>query len=640
MENNNNIFGTIRQEINDFVYNYIEVVPGYEFNQYETIKQIHLYTNNRFVDNAPYQGRNKIFFNAVNYRRDTVAKMLNIDTKDVRLWPMNPKNEMSTFLMEKELKLWMKKNKIGILFNDLAEEAPTFGTAVMRKTKKGAELVDLRRLFLDPTVDNIEKSRFVTTKYYLTINDLREKIKDGWDADEVEKIIARKERQLTDAPPSYDQALGQVTNQIRSSPYIEVYERFGEVPEYVLTDKQPTLKNSELVRALFIVAEPFYTTASTGANGTQFTTDNGAVLFKSKWLKAWPFKDYHFTKTKGRWLGVGVIEALFPVQERINELANQKRISMEISTIHLFQTQSNTFVKNLLSDVQNADILTVDQKIEPIVNEERNLPAFSSETAQYDALADRMSFTFDAARGEGNTASTTATNSLLQSASLSSYFKFKRENLGLFLQEFFNDFVLPQLRKDLKDPHILRFFGSAEELIKVDEQYVKVLVRDWAMKNVLDGKPVPTFDELQMHTEKLMLDMKKKGYNRFIDVVDNLYGDLEVEFDIVVVPEQEDISAIAQNTFQILTVVAQNPQVMENPVLKALLFKYAQRLGISMTELNLADTQRQEMIQAGGGIPAANGGAGGQNVQLPGQIPTAAQAMGGSRVANVIASGV
>jgi len=43
-----NIFKTIREERADFLNNQIEVVPGYTFNQYDTIKKIHLYFNSQF----------------------------------------------------------------------------------------------------------------------------------------------------------------------------------------------------------------------------------------------------------------------------------------------------------------------------------------------------------------------------------------------------------------------------------------------------------------------------------------------------------------------------------------------------------------------------------------------------------------
>ena len=40
--------------------------------------------------------------------------MLDVDTKDIRLWASNPKSYFSTYLLEKELKNYLKTNKITI----------------------------------------------------------------------------------------------------------------------------------------------------------------------------------------------------------------------------------------------------------------------------------------------------------------------------------------------------------------------------------------------------------------------------------------------------------------------------------------------------------------------------------------------
>ncbi len=580
-----NIFSTIRSEIDDFMYNSIEVVPGYLFNQYDTIKRAHLYVNSRFLDSANYQNKEKIFYNIVKYRRDIAAKFLNIDTKDIRLWEMNPKSKWSTFLLEKELKLWMKKNKIGKLLNDMAVEAPTFGTVVLRKTKNGAKIEDLRRLFLDPTVETIQKSRFITVKHYLTASQLREKVKDGWNEDVIERIISQKDNmnRKSNAPMSYEK--NGMTNVIRSSPYFEIYERFGEVPEHYFGGT--SMKNT---RAIFICYGPYDIYKDESGN---YKGENGSVLFKSKWTKPWPFKDYHYSKTMGRWLGIGVVEDLFEAQERRNELANQKRISMEISSIHLFQTTGKNVVNNILSDLKSGDLIEAgaDGEITPIVNEERNLAAFGSEEEQYDLLADRLSFATGQAGGEPLPTSTPATNAVIQQNNTTSLFGFKRENFALFLQEYFNDFVLPNVFRDLSDDHILRFTGSPEDIQKLDQGYIDVLTRDFIIKTTLENGRVPAIEEIESIKQSYALILKKEGGTRFVNVKEGFYDDIEFEFDIMIGAEQENVATMASNLFQVLTAVAQNPGILENPVTKALIFEYAQKIGINPLKLEVADAQ-------------------------------------------------
>ena len=615
----NNVFGTIRGEIDDFINNSIEVVPGYLFNQYDTIRRCHLYLNSRFLNSSCYQNKEKIFYNIVKYRRDIAAKFLNIDTKDIRLWELNPESKWSTFLFEKELKLWMKKNKMGKLLNDMAVESPSFGSVVIRKTKNSATMVDLRRLFLDPTVETIQKSRFITIKHYFTATELREKIKDGWDEKTVEYMIEERENanNKSNAPKSYEK--NSMDNIIRSSPYFEIYERFGEVHESHLGGR-----GNKMVRSLFIVYNPFDIMMDEQGN---YKGENGSVLFKSKWNKPYPFKDYHYTKTMGRWLGIGVVEDLFEAQERRNELANQKRISMEISTIHLFQTPGKNLVNNIMSDLVSGDLIQTgpDGEIKPIANEERNLNAFNSEEIQYDMLADKLSFATAQASGEALPASTPATNAVIQQNNTNSLFGFKRENFALFIQEFFVDFVLDNVFKNLTDEHILRYAGTPDEIQKLDQGYIDVLTKEFIINNVLKNGVVPSPEEIQLTVQNYAFVLKKEGGTRFVNVKENFYKDISFEFDIMVGAEQENVAIMANNLFQVLTAVAQNPMILENPITKTLIFEYAQKIGINPMKLELAQNQQaQQVQQAPQGSPQAPQGATqppvGQNATAPARV--------------------
>lgn len=592
-----NIFATVRGEIDDFIYNPIEVVPGYLFNQYDTIRRCHLYSNSRFLNGTTqYQGRDKIFYNIVKYRRDIAAKFLNIDTKDIRLWEMNPRSKWSTFLLEKELKLWLKKNKFGKILNDAAVEACTFGSVVFRKQAKGGvSIVDPRRFFLDPTVESVQKSRFITVKHLLTTTELRDKIKDGWDKDVVESMIAEKNRQsqqISDAGTSYEK--NSMENVIRSTPYYEIYERFGEVPEHFLTGEG---NSNKLIRSLFIIYQPY---SVYNDNAGNYKGENGRVLYSSKWIGEYPFKDYHYSKTKGRWMGIGVIEELFEAQERRNELANQKRISMEISVIHLFQTSGKSIVNNLLSDLQSGDLIQtgMDGQITPIANEERNLAAFASEEQDYDTLADRISFANSQAGGDPLPASTPATNAVISQNNTTSLFGFKRENFALTLQDLFNEFVIPQVLKDLTPEHILRFSGSPEELQQLDQGYVDALSRNFIVNTTLSTGVVPLPEEIELRKQDYMLALKKEGGIRFVNIKENLYGDTEFEFDIMIDGEQENVTTMAQNMFQVLTAIAQNPNILQDPITKALLFEYAQKIGINPIKLEIAEGNQAIAQQA------------------------------------------
>lgn len=580
-----NIYQLIRGDWDNFLNSDIEVVPGYTFNQMDTIKRCHLYYNSKFENASPYAGETKLFFNIVKFRCDVATRMLNIDTKDIRLWEMNSESELKTFLLEKELQLWLKRNNIGILLNNIAEEAPIYGSVVIRKNKKGATLVDLRRLALDPTVETIGKSRFVSVKHYLTESEVREKAKAaGWDVTATDQLLATKG--TLEGKPSYETEAGY--SQRTTQPNYGITEYWGDVPLKFLKNT----KSDELVRGFFIIGNIDAVTRDSAGKLT--SAENGITLFKSKWAKEYPFKDFHYSKTRGRWLGRGVIEDLFEAQERQNEISNQKRVSMKISALHTFQTSGNTGIQNIVQDLQNGDVIqNGGYPINPIANEERNLAAFNTETQEYEKLADRLSFTFDSVRGESMPSSTPATNAMLQTQGATSVFAFKRENLGLTLRSFFNDFVLPQLMDELTPEHVLRFTGSLEDVGKLDRAIADSLTREEVLKRLLDGQAV-TIEEKKAIEDNIKSQLKKRGAKRFIEVANGFYGDADFEFDFMVTNEQEDVAVAAQNLFNIMGALAKNPDILKNPMMKVLFNQYAQKVGVSPARLELAEQEEME----------------------------------------------
>jgi hypothetical protein len=580
---NPNIFSQIRTEKRDFLDNSIVIVPGYSFNQYQTIKRINLYLNSKFEDSTTYLNRDKLFFNVTTPACEVATKMLNVDTKDIRLLPMNPKTSFATYLLEKELKQWLKTSKMANILNQIAEATPKFGSSVLEKVKGGAEMVDLRRLFVDPTVERIKDSRFITTVHYLTPTQLRE---TGWD--NVDVAIERFG--TTYGETAYEDQSGGV-NMLRSTPYIKVYKRYGEVPKWWVDGG----KSEEMVKALFIVAGA--DEQEKNAEG-KVVGEYGVVLFKSRWYKEWPFKDFHYNKIMGRWLGLGIAEALFDTQVRMNEIKNQKRISMEISAQHWFQTKDKQIVRNLLTDKENGDILISPSGIEPIVNEERNLSAFESEEQSYFQQSQRLSFAYDAVSGEASAASTTATAVINAQQQATSTFGFKRENYTNMLRDFFNDLVMPEAIKDLTPEHIMRFTGSSQELTKLDDAAAELYANDEIKKMALSGKMV-TAEMQEAFRQKAKDFYKKLGENRFLKIKEAFYKDAEFDFDFNIGNEQVNPQTIAANTQAMMA--QYNPEAMQDPMFKLLFFKNAESLGISPGEIELAvqesAQQEQKMMQ-------------------------------------------
>lgn len=578
---NDNIFSQIRLEADDFFNGSISV-NGYDFNQYNTIKKCALYNDSKFEDDSLYLGRKKQFFNIVNPPCEVATKMLNVDTKNIKLYPTNPKSYWSTYLLEKELKLWLKTSEFAETLNKLAEELPIYGSVVLEKTKKGAEVVDIRRIILEPSVECIGDSRFITTIHYMTPSELRE---TTWD--NVEEAIDRFGSTRA-AAPYEDNRSG--TNKQTSTPLIKVYKRYGEVPRWWLDGGT----DNEMVKSVFIVcgADDQLTNSEGKAVG-----EAGLIMFKAEWKKDdYPFKDFHYTRVKGRWLGRGIVEMLFSVQARINELKNQKRISMEISSMHLFTTPDKHIVRNILSDLESGDLIISQNGITPIANEERNFAAFDDEENSYLQQADKLTFAYDAVRGQNPAATTPLGTTQLITAQAASTFAFKRENICIAYRDFFNELVMPQLLDDLSKEHIMRFVGSPQELMKLDTMASEIYANDFIKAKVLNGE-FPDQVEVDDAKKNAIKKYRQLGTSRFIKIKDAFYDDAEFEFDYVIDGENYNIEEIAMNLKSVIGDMASNPAILQDPRLKLLYFKFAEKMGINQAELEAADDQAQEMQQ-------------------------------------------
>jgi hypothetical protein len=60
---------------------------------------------------------------------------------------------------------------------------------------------------------------------------------------------------------------------------------------------------------------------------------------------------------------------------------------------------------------------------------------------------------------------------------------------------------------------------------------------------------------------------------------------------------------IANNTWQIVQALAANPQALENPVTRALIFDYAEKVGINPSKLESMDINQMVGQQQGGRMP-------------------------------------
>jgi len=59
--------------------------------------------------------------------------MIDLDVKDFMLVSNNPEQDFNVYLLEKELKLWLKKHDLGMKLNEIVDRLPVYGSVVLEK---------------------------------------------------------------------------------------------------------------------------------------------------------------------------------------------------------------------------------------------------------------------------------------------------------------------------------------------------------------------------------------------------------------------------------------------------------------------------------------------------------------------------
>ena len=619
MDNKSNtfesIFAQIRAEKSDFINNYIMPSPGWSFSQYELIKRIHLYSNSRFENGQYYLGKEKIFYDIISNPTELAATMLDFDTRHIKAYSNQLNSYFKMFLFNKELEYYLKKNKFSSILNEIALRTARYGSSVIQKIGKEVKIVDLRRLIIDPTVEKIQNSRFIIIEHEWTPSELREIAKkNNWDSKLVEEAIDKFGSKVS--PNSYIDEDGSFNN-INSTPYIKVAERWGEVPEKMIVGG----KSNKYVKSCFFVVG--YDQSSFSDDG-KFLGEDGIILYKTRWFKKYPFKDFHYTKTEGRWLGVGVVEKLVPTQIRFNELKNQLRFAMESSSKQLYQTRGKSAYNNTLTDVDNGEILQTKDAIEPIANEIRDLTSFRLEEQSYRQQAQDLSFSYSSIQGSQG-AETTATTAITNVKSTTNVFDFKKEGIANDLRDFLNEFVKDDVIKDLTPEHVLIFTGNVDQLNIFDEQLATWYTNRYFIKQLSQSNDI-TIEDYENYKAKTISDLKKGKLERKTLIEEGWYADSDVWLDFNVDNESIDPATMFSNSNSVLIALAQNPGILQDPRLKIIFYKYMESLGINPTEIELAEQSMMSnpMSQNSGveGMKAQLGGGKLQEVSMANNILT------------------
>lgn len=593
-----NIFSLIRKEKKEFLTQEITIVGGLTFSQYKTIKKNHLYHASHF-ENGDFEEINgvvmkKHFHNINAWRCEVATKMLDRDVKDFLLVGNVPGQDVNVMILEKEFKHWMKRKNWGKILNQIVEELPIQGTSVLRRYgKNDVKIVDLRYMYNDQAAESLKSARYIIIKDLMDYNELR-KMKGIWD--NVEYVL--EEYDDYTAVVGYDEltdmnglSINAALTKNNTQNLVEVFTRFGEFPKSWITKKQSD--EDEYVWGKFIVCG---TDKVERNDKGQIVKEGGIVLWAEELDKEkdFPFKEVHYRKEKGRFLGVGIVEMTYEPQRRVNEIKNQEAKALALAAIQVYQTKSTDVMSNIWTDMDTGDIIQSNHEITPIATESRNLQGFQMAFDAEDRHADKLTFSYDAVTGEQSPASATLGAVQIQEQQASSAFDYKKENVSLFLAEFIEDIVLPSLESDINKEHVFRLTGSMDELNTLRRNIAENYVKEIQLAAILDGELPPDKDTA---VEIAMKQLLKQGDKIWTSVQKNFFKDLDYYVDLVVSGENKNLFSTVGNAQAVLGLL-QDPTILQDPAKKAIVFKVLSNIGMHVSELQEIDSKLNEQQTA------------------------------------------
>ena len=530
------IFKAIKNEIDYCEMTDIAVNPPFAKKQGNVLDLIDKYWLSQYRDgDTDSFGNPRPFYNIVTFPVDIASKLIEFDVKDIKV-VSEDENYWTSFLMEKELHQYMKQRYFGNFLNKLAYETPKYGHVVVKKVDNNVEVVPLKNLRFRPDAVDFSKIPIIERHIYQPDEFLLEAKGRGWENTD---LVNLKPSEVIDNGVS------------NTNPKLSVFEAW--FPQGFLEDTEYNY---------FVMS------------------GDGVLLAYAKMPKP-IYKSHAFERINGRTMGRGQVEKLFHEQIYLNRIAGDKADGLAWTSKHIFQTRDNSVARNLISQVENGDVLVTNDPIEPVANEERNLSFYSADEYKWESLANRKTFTAEQPQSKSVPANAKAqmVNFQIQSG----YFKTKREELANFVKEIIVDWILPDFKGENRKEHkiiIKNLLAGDAGSDKLFQMVVSKRLEERKLQNLMNGK-LTMPDEEKVLKSTIAESVKKEK----IDLEKGAYDDMVSKIDIVIGNESLDLEERNQRLLLLSNMANNNPMLFTPSELKAIKNKLMEGSGFNPHEL-------------------------------------------------------
>lgn len=542
---------TIYSMLADAVKNYKETSlktnPTFANTMESVYDLVDMYTVSKFRDSGRDSlGYKKVFYNIVNLPVDVASKMLDLDTSQIYLTAEEGTSYWPSWLMGKELKFWMKDRYFGRNLNEYALKWPKYGDLWVKKVGDDVKWVPPQNMIYQVNAVDYKTTPLYERHEYAP-DELRvEGALRGWE--NVEDAIAKTKDEV-----------------------IVVYE--CSFPKGYLEGE----KNN-----YFVIPD-----------GCKFTLAADKRDLQYKKLK--------WEDLPGRLAGRGRVEQLFEDQIYLNRIANYKSEGYHWSSKKLYQTRDTGIDKNLMTQTDNGEILIVNDEIKPIVNEERNLQAYTSDEQRWEENAMNRSFSRDSMSGGRSPAGTPLGSTIIQTQMASGFYKQKKEELGDFIKEILWDWILPSFKNQKRKEHSILMQTLFSDEDEGSEKFFNLKLNE-RMNQLRRNSRYLSPDQWAIR-RSIQVELLK---NSDISVPQSHYDNLKYKMNIIITGEQINAESKQATLNVIFQVLGSNPQVLQDKKARKVFNKMLDLAGISPKDV--FDDEMLGIKQVAGNFRASQGG--------------------------------
>ncbi|MEI6529671.1 MAG: hypothetical protein WCN88_04760 [Candidatus Falkowbacteria bacterium] len=515
----------IRREVEDFRKDF-KISENYSFNQYQTIRRINNYINDKFYTRTE---PDLIFWNLSTPRIIHFAKNIDLDTKDLLPVGKGDTNFLQAWILRLRFQKWMKDNKLSLTLNDLSEGIATYGSIVWKtyddyETKEKCLVEsDLRHLYFNPAAKTIRKTPVVEL-HYLSEIDIREK-EGAWD--NIDDIL--KNARKADGSDKEN----------KENRYMlrEIWERWGECVD--LNGK---------------VHYCHYIGAGYG--------DKETIAFYDEDIdcEELPYYDFHIGRYRGRWMRVGVVERLFKVQERANAVVNANAEATQIASLLLMRTNEPNTTGNVLEGAISGQIIN-SADLQQIGIDNRAFTVLLGELDRLERQADKLCLTPEVITGDAMPSGTPFRAVAAMSNSAKSAFQYIKQTIGETVSFLLEEEILPSVVKKWNRGSVLDIIDNLKDINLYDDQIVQIKLLEYIKTANERGKYVSD-EEIANVEQEYRANIEKTG--RTIDIPKGFFN-FEFGISLNVTGETVDKSAKNDAYSNILQWKQGNPAVVNDP---------------------------------------------------------------------------